>query len=97
MIAYIVEFLGTLLLASVFISTGRPVYIALALFLGVFLGGAISGGHFNPAISTMFWARGTLTNSDFLGYVVAQLFGGLGALAAYRMFLRDALNKLNSA
>ncbi len=95
MIAYLVEFLGTLLLASVVISTGRPVYIALAFFLAMFVGGAISGGHFNPAVSFMFWLRGTLTNSDFLGYIVAQLFGGVGALAAYRMFIKSGLSSLN--
>lgn len=95
MIAYIVEFLGTLLLASVIISTGRPVYIALALFLATFVGGSISGGHFNPAVSFMYWLRGSLTRSDFLGYIIAQLFGGVGALVAYRMFLKTGLNSLN--
>ena len=96
MIPFVVEFLGTLLLCSVVISTGRPVYIALALFLAIFLGGAISGGHFNPAVSIMFWAKGALTSSDFMAYIVAQALGGLSALAAYRMFLRGALVRANA-
>lgn len=95
MIPFVVEFLGTLLLCSVVISTGRPVFIAVAFFLAMFLGGAISGGYFNPAITVMQWAKGTLTSQDFVGYVVAQILGGLSALAAYRMFLRGALVKAN--
>ncbi len=96
MIPFVVEFLGTLLLCSVIISTGRPVFIAMALFLAIFLGGAISGGHFNPAVSLMFLVKGTITSQDFVGYVVAQLLGGLTALAAYRTFLRGALMKANA-
>lgn len=97
MIPFVVEFLGTLLLCSVFISTGRPVYIAITLFLVIFLGGAISGGHFNPAVSIMFWAKGALTSSDFMSYLIAQTLGGLSALAAYRMFLREALVRANAS
>lgn len=95
MLPYIVEFLGTLLFLSVIITTGRPVFIAIALFLVIFLGGAISGGHFNPAVSIMFWAKGALTNQDLLGYIGAQVLGGLGALYAYRAFLKPALSRSN--
>ncbi len=91
----IVEFLGTLLFLSVIITTGRPVFIAFALFLVIFLGGPISGGHFNPAVSIMSWARGTLTGQDMLSYIAAQVLGGLGALYAYRAFLRPALLQSN--
>lgn len=96
MIPFVVEFLGTLLLCSVFISTNRPVFIAIALFLVIFLGGAISGGHFNPAVSLMFLVKGSLTSQDFIGYIVAQTLGGLAAVAAYRTFLQGALIKANT-
>jgi glycerol uptake facilitator-like aquaporin len=84
MLAYVVEFLGTFLFLSVIVATAQPVLIALALLLVILVGGGISGGHFNPAVSLMFWAKGALNGMDLAGYVVAQTLGGLGALTAYR-------------
>jgi glycerol uptake facilitator-like aquaporin len=83
MLNYLVEFLGTFLFLSVIVATGQPVLIALSLLAVILLGGAISGGHFNPAVSVMFWAKGALTNVDLAGYVVSQCLGGLGALAVF--------------
>lgn len=85
--AYLVEFFGTLLFLSVILFTGKPVFIALALFVVVLLGKGISGGHFNPAVSIMFWANGTLTNKDTAAYIISQILGGLGALYGYKYFL----------
>jgi aquaporin Z len=90
MIAYIVEFLGTFLFLSVIVATGAPLLIALALLVVILLGAGISGGHFNPAVSVMFWAKGALTNADLAGYVVAQVLGGLGALTVYNALSRRA-------
>lgn len=84
MLKYLVEFLGTFLFISVVVATGQPVLIALALLAVILLGGSISGGHFNPAISLMFWAKGALTNVDFSGYVVSQCLGALSALAVFK-------------
>ena len=88
MLNYVVEFLGTFLFLSVIVATGQPFLIALALLLVILLGGSISGGHFNPAVSLMFWAKGALTNADFLGYIVAQCLGGIGALAVFNLLGR---------
>lgn len=90
MLAYAVEFLGTFLFLSVIVATGQPVLIALALLLVILLGGAVSGGHYNPAVSVMFWAKGALTNTDLAGYVVAQTLGGLSALTVYNLLMRSA-------
>ena len=85
MLAYVVEFLGTFVFLSVIIATGKPILIALALLLVILLGGSISGGHFNPAVSLMFWANDALSNGKLAGYIVAQALGGLGALSVYKM------------
>jgi glycerol uptake facilitator-like aquaporin len=90
MLAFVVEFLGTFLFLSVIVATGQPLLIALALLLVILLGGAISGGHFNPAVSIMFWAKGALTGGDLAGYVIAQVLGGLGALTVYNLLARRA-------
>ena len=65
------------------VATAQPVLIALALLLVILVGGGISGGHFNPAVSLMFWAKGALNGMDLAGYTVAQALGGLGAFAVY--------------
>lgn len=88
MIQYLVEFLGTLFFLSIILSTRSPILIALGLFLVMLLGQNISGGHFNPAVSIMFWARGALTNRDVIVYIVAQIFGGLGALFIFNRVLQ---------
>jgi len=48
---YIVEFLGTLFLVFVILATGNYLAIGAALAVAVLLGGAISGGAFNPAVA----------------------------------------------
>jgi aquaporin Z len=83
MLNYVVEFLGTFLFLSVIVATGQPILIALSLLLAILLGGSVSGGHFNPAVSLMFWAKGALTSLDLAGYVGAQLIGGLAALGVF--------------
>lgn len=84
MLNYLVEFLGTFLFLSVVIATTNPILIAGALLTVILLIGNISGCHVNPAISLMLWVKGTLSNKDLVGYVLAQLAGGLTALAAYK-------------
>jgi aquaporin Z len=86
MLKYVVEFLGTFLFLSAFVSTaGQPMLVALTLFLVMLLGAGISGTHLNPAISLMYWLKGGLTNADFGAYVAAQLLGSVGALTVYNI------------
>jgi aquaporin Z len=48
----------------------------------VYMGGHISGGHYNPAVSLAATLRGALPGSDLLPYWVAQLLGALAASLA---------------
>ena len=54
MIKYLVEFIGTFMFLSVILSQGQALPIVIALAAAIYFGGAISGGHFNPAVSFMF-------------------------------------------
>jgi aquaporin Z len=47
--------------------------------------GARSGGHFNPATTTMFYRLGRVAGADLAGYAGAQVAGGLAGLAAARL------------
>ena len=80
MYSYVVEFLGTALFLLVILLTGQAIPIGLALMAVIMLGGKVSGGHFNPAVSVMMWRKGSLKMSDLAPYVIAQVLGGLVAL-----------------
>jgi aquaporin Z len=80
----IVEFLGTLFFLYVILATGKPVPIALALAIIIYLGGSISGGMFNPAVSVMMSVAGKLPVNQLLPYVAAQVLGGLAAYEIHK-------------
>ena len=45
-----------------------PLAIGAVLMVMVFAGGHISGGHYNPAVSTAVLARGRMTVDEYLPY-----------------------------
>ena len=55
--------------------------VALALGLSVLVGayafGPVSGGHFNPAVTLGLSVAGRFAWKDVIGYIVAQLVGGI--------------------
>jgi len=86
----IAEVIGTFLLVIGVIGTALftapyngPLAVALAIGLAVLIGayafGPVSGGHFNPAVTLGVAAAGKLPWRDVLPYIVAQLVGGIAA------------------
>ena len=51
----------------------------LALLIGLYAFGEVSGGHFNPALSLAAFLDGRLSMDDLIGYWVAQFAGAIGA------------------
>ena len=47
--------------------------------------GRLSGAHVNPAVTLAFHALGRVSTHDAVGYVAAQLAGGLAGGAAFRL------------
>ena len=81
---FVVEFLGTMFFLYVILASGNPLAIGLALAVAIMVGGKISGGNFNPAVSVMMTAAGKLNKNDLLPYIVAQVAGGLAALELHK-------------
>ena len=81
---YFVEFLGTLFFLLVILATGNALAIGAALTIAILLGGNISGGNYNPAVSIMMVAAGKLSKKDLLPYILSQVAGGLCALELYK-------------
>jgi aquaporin Z len=62
-----------------------PLAIGSSLMIMVYMGGHISGAHYNPAVSLALLLRGKLASvGEFVGYVASQLAGAVvAALATY--------------
>jgi aquaporin Z len=58
-----------------------PIAIGFVLMVLVFAGGHVSGGHYNPAVSTAVFIRGKMTANEWIAYAVTQLIAAvLGGL-----------------
>jgi len=58
-----------------------------ALFVLISLFASVSGSHFNPVVTLVFWLRKEIAIADAAGYVIAQIAGAIsGALLANLMF-----------
>jgi len=66
------------------LATGAVLVVIIVIFV------AISGAHFNPAVTLVMLLRGAIDRPTALAYVVVQIVGGcLGAVAAHLMFGLD--------
>jgi aquaporin Z len=87
---YVTELIGTFFLvfaigmAVVSGTAAAPLAIGSMLMVMVYMGGHVSGAHYNPAVTTAIVLRGGMPKGDVLPYVAAQLFGAwLAAGAVY--------------
>ena len=88
-----VEFLGMFIFVfTVGMATNKagagalaPIAIGSVLMVMVFAGGHVSGGHFNPAVSTAVLLRGRMAASEYGPYIVAQFVAAViaGLLVRY--------------
>lgn len=67
----------------------------LALAVVVSALGAVSGGHFNPAVTLGVWIMGRIAPTRAVLYVLAQLVGGLAAGLALKVVFADSWQASN--
>src|ERR1043165_287463 len=93
---YITELIGTFFLVftiGLVIKGGKtdepfvlaPLAIGSVLMVMVYMGGHVSGAHYNPAVTLAVFMRGKLPASQVLPYWIAQLVGAI--LAAVMVYL----------
>lgn len=75
---------GSAVLAAAFPSlgigfTGVSLAFGLTVLTMAYAVGHVSGGHFNPAVSLGLVVGGRFAAKDLLGYVIAQVLGGIAA------------------
>lgn len=81
---YIVEFIGTFFLVLVVALTGNPIAIGSVLMVMIYMGGYVSGAHYNPAVTLGLMMRKKISSSSAMMYMVFQLLGGMvAALVSY--------------
>jgi len=94
---------GAVVLGDYLAATGGtdPGLLGVALAHGLALAvlasalGAVSGGHFNPAVTLGVWIMGRITPTGAALYVVAQLIGGLAAGLALKAVFTDSWQASN--
>jgi glycerol uptake facilitator protein len=64
----------------------------LAVMLGIYVAGAISGAHINPAVTLAFAARGKFPWSKVIPYIVAQVLGAFVAAAILYFVYKGAID-----
>lgn len=90
---YLTEFLGTLFLVLTIGLTAAqgiplaPLVIGCSLMVMVYMGGHISGAHYNPAVSLAIFIRGKLEARDLLPYWISQVAGAAGAAGLTKFIL----------
>src|SRR4051812_27553513 len=100
---YIVEFIGTFFLVFVIGLTTNdpqvwagggtpfaPIAIGSMLMVMVYMGGPISGAHYNPAVTLAIWIRKKIETRDVIPYMLSQIMGALcAALLFFFIFKRS--------
>lgn len=86
----ITEFIGTFFLVltiglTVLIGTEfAPIAIGSILMVLVYMGGHISGAHYNPAVSLAVWMRGRMEAGEVAPYMITQVVAAVvAALVVY--------------
>ena len=95
----IATILGTNLLAVSINGDSSAGHLAHALSIGsiltvmIIIFGPISGGHFNPAVTISFLAKGDINISQCIQYIIAQSLGAIfGAILANTMYGYDIIS-----
>ena len=84
MARYVTEAVGTFFLVltiglcvSQDVGALTPLAVFFALSTMVYMGGPVSGAHYNPAVSVALLFEGALKKADFVPYLVAQFSGAI--------------------
>lgn len=101
---YLAELLGTFILIFMgagsimaYEAGGSPEVLGVAvahgvaIMVGVYCFGAISGAHMNPAVTIGLWVGKKVSTKDVPGYIVAQLIGAALAAVILKVMFADTL------
>ena len=93
---YLTEFLGAFFLVlTIGLAVGAgspfaPIAIGSALMVMIYMGGHISGAHYNPAVTLAVFIRGKIDLKDAAIYWVSQILGAIAAAFLVGVLVLDA-------
>jgi glycerol uptake facilitator-like aquaporin len=80
----LIEYVGTVFFLYVIIITGNPLAIGAALALAAYIGGPISGGNYNPAVTILMTLAGKQKPALLIPYIAVQILGALTVFELYK-------------
>lgn len=86
----IIEFIGTFFLVLTVALTGNPVAIGFILMAMVYMGGYISGAHYNPAVTLGLFISKKISKDEARQYMAVQMVAGVVAALIYSILKQDA-------
>lgn len=84
--ALIFEGLATFFLCLAASLAPSPIAVAAILCALIYMGGAVSGAHYNPAVSLAVWVRGRSNPSRLLGYISVQVLAAVLAATVIGLY-----------
>ena len=86
---YITELIGTFFLVFTIGMVGglatAPIAIGSVLMVMVYMGGHVSGAHYNPAVTVGVYLRGAMEKGDVVPYMASQILGAWLAATTVRL------------
>ena len=88
---YLFEFIGTFFLVMTIGLTGNPLAIGIMLAVLVYMGGHISGAHYNPAVTISIYLKKLISKEVAIKYILVQIAASTFASAVIYFFTQDLL------
>ncbi|MEN9407217.1 MAG: hypothetical protein RLZZ455_433 [Candidatus Parcubacteria bacterium] len=88
---YAIEAIGTFFLVLTIGLSANPLAIGFILMVMVYMGGYISGGHYNPAVTLAVWMQKKIAQRDALLYMFFQLLGAVTASLVFFLVKQETL------
>ena len=88
---YLFEFIGTFFLVITIGLTGNPLAIGIMLAVLVYMGGHISGAHYNPAVTISIYLKKLISKEVAIKYILVQIAASTFASTVIYFFTQDLL------
>lgn len=86
---YVVECIGTFFLLLTIALSANPFAIGTVLAAMIYMGGYISGAHYNPAVTLAVFLQKKIEAKEAGAYVLSQLLGAILASLTYSFVTKE--------
>ena len=83
----LIEYVGSVFFFFVIMATGNPLAIGAALAMVAYLGGPISGGNYNPAVTLMMVLSRKQPLNTLFTYMIVQFLAAFTVTELYKRLM----------